>query len=107
MFTTAAGGVTIVPNTITDLIGECQIIQVLKVQGVCQEWIVYAPVEREDNKFFVLNAITDGPLSAFQRFGHTAQSCPAFDGENYLQGFKDACEYAVGQAIHDLEVNFG
>lgn len=92
------GTYSVVPGEIGSLLYEAQFQNVMSIQGVAQEWLVYAPIEAEED-FWVLMAPTDGPYEQLQEWGDRRIDCPTF------LTYNDATNYALNMAQNDVEGN--
>jgi hypothetical protein len=103
----------VVPGKIhEELIETCKYMQIAKIQGVCTEYIAFAPVEAEEKMFFVLTAPTDGPYDMFVRFAKTERTVETFEfqyygagPDGYIEAFRKSVECAVNHAMQDLKEN--
>jgi hypothetical protein len=91
------------PETAKSLVGSGQIMELMRIQGIAEEWVVFNTVESDEDVVFVVHAPTSGSFQGMQKFADTWQEVEFFqwdrnDRLDYWRKMDEACHYALRSA---------
>lgn len=96
------GTTRMVPKSFKDRVENAEIFQVLRVQGISEEWVVFAPLEAQDKRVLVVHAPDGGPMNWMQQWTDNPQTVHTYtysEDKEYPDAFEAACKFATESAF--------